>query len=104
MKMLSAAHAKDFFKLDTSHLAPREGTKLRELYDLLQANRGKPVKVALSKFCGYQHGIDQLRDFYGLDIRKVRQGVWLLAGEWFGATYRDYVADRFAKLERGMAP
>ncbi len=100
MRMDSAAVAKERAP-QTSHLAPKEGTRLRRVYDLLMANKGIPIDIHLTCFEGASHAggiaIEQLRDFYGLDIRKIKYGRWVLAGEWFGATYKDYIADR---LER----
>lgn len=69
---------------------PREGTKLREVYDLFQANKG--VAISFKR----DHAVYFLVDFYGLDIRCVRQGQWVLAGEWFGKVYQDYIAERIA--------
>lgn len=71
---------------------PREGTPLRETYDLFQANRGIPISYTRDRHRSMQ--IPQLQDFYGLDIRNVGYGRWLLAGEWFGRVYVDYVAER----------
>jgi hypothetical protein len=77
---------------------PRQGSKLGQFYDQLMANRGLPVSVTRSKVAAQQ--IIQLRDFYGLDIRSVSKrgrGGWaayVLAGEWFGRVYIDYIAER----------
>lgn len=80
---------------------PREGSRLRAIYDALQSNKGAPVEIHLDG-----NELRQLSDFYGLDIRNVRRGFhregcqgWrepahLLAGEWFGRVYIDYVAER----------
>jgi hypothetical protein len=72
---------------------PREGTKLREIYDLFQANKGLPIA-----FKSDPHGtrVANLINFYGLDLRCIRQGKWVLAGEWFGKVYVDYIAQRVA--------
>lgn len=69
--------------------APREGTKLREAYDLFVANKGKPVSFKRRT----NRLIDDLIDYYGLDIRCIRNGQWVLAGEWFGRSYQDYIAE-----------
>lgn len=79
---------------------PREGTRTRQVYDLLQANKGRPVDVGVR---GTKLGsiIRNLEDFYGLDIRWLqngssrtgRQTFYMLAGEWFGRVYIDYVAE-----------
>ena len=91
-------------------LAPREGTKLRALYDGFMEHKGLPFQRNL---CPKDHRrIADLKDFYGLDIRMLKSGsgnrwegssvpgTWVLAGEWFGKTYVDYIADRIAKHER----
>ena len=44
--------------------------------------------------------ITDLRDYYGLDIRKITTRKWVLAGEWIGRTYVDYIADHLARLDR----
>lgn len=78
---------------------PAEGTRLRELYDLFKANEGVPVAVATSR----GRPVDDLTDFYGLDIMCLIPGrggapphnvkpVYVLAGEWFGMEYVDYIA------------
>lgn len=79
------------------HDVPREGSKIRAVYDLLQANKGCPIEVTL---CSGGHSVVRdLMDYYGLDIRCIRQGggavkpKWVLAGEWFGRVYIDYIAE-----------
>lgn len=84
---------------------PAEGTKIRAVYDLLMASKGLPVEVNLSRMFNSNGGADgrriqDLRDYYGLDIRKLSNGRWVLAGEWFGKTYVDYIADRIHAAER----
>lgn len=78
--------------------APRQGTQLRAVYDLFQANRGRPIAFLTSDFGG-PNRIAQLVDYYGLDIRRLRRGRWILAGEWFGRVYVDYVAQRLTQSE-----
>lgn len=75
---------------------PQPGTKLRELWDLLQANRGVPVPVIGDR----DRTADMLRKLditFGLDIVTVRpqskhSGARqvMLVGEWFGRKYVDY--------------
>lgn len=79
---------------------PREGTKLRELYDLLQSRRGLPIEIPITRVFPIS-SIAQLTDFYGLDIRRLGPGYkrWILAGEWFGLEYRDYIAARLQEAE-----
>lgn len=71
---------------------PREGTKLRELYDVLEANKGIAVKLGGSIQGGRR--MADLTDYYGLDVRCAGRGTWILAGEWFGTEYVDYIARR----------
>lgn len=98
-------------------LAPREGTKLRTIYDAFYASKGVPIDSPFGLVDGYQRqAIEQLRSFWGLDIRFVpgsnagrrgrgkALGKWVLVGEWFGRTYVDYIADRLAKLDREARP
>jgi len=112
MRQESAASAKGCSA--HTQLAPRDGTKLRALYDLFMANKGTPVEVKIfgnSKFgtkTGAAVRLEQLRSFYGMDIRCIKRrghlpGIWVLAGEWFGPPYVDYVADRLAVLDRKAA-
>jgi len=75
---------------------PREGTAIREIYDLFQANKGVPIEFTIPR---NRRVVDSLIDFYGLDIRCLHRGRrhcgksrWVLAGEWFGSVYVDYVA------------
>jgi hypothetical protein len=78
--------------------APRPGTNLRRLYDLLMENRGRCVEFPVSEFRRSNLLKVMLTDNYGLDIRcfgtgrKSHKSVWLLAGEWHGKVYVDYVA------------
>ena len=93
-------------------LIPREGTHLRALYEQFKANPAQPIYVGIND---RRSAIGQLVDFYGLDIRlfhekraPIRVGCsrmrYWLVGEWFGATYIDYVADRRRKEERMKPP
>jgi hypothetical protein len=93
-----------------TQLKPRDGTRIRAIYDLLQANKGLPIEVHLTKMCISKSGnisraINDLSDYYGLDIRRIggRYGRWVLAGEWFGRTYVDYIADRIHAADRRAA-
>lgn len=89
---------------------PKAGTKIRALYDLLMANKGIPVRASITTIA-FNTAVENLRDFYGLDIRKLpidrKRGhgcgrgsgpaTWVLAGEWFGKVYIDYIADRVGR-------
>ena len=89
-------------------LCPREGSKLRHLYDVFMEHKGVPLQINLKAEYGAAATsmVTQLQNFYGLDIfckrggRGVHHATYLLAGEWFGATYVDYVANRIQKAER----
>ena len=81
---------------------PRPGTRIRAIYDLLMENKGKWIKVDSNKFQSVQAAwtsMTYLKNFYGLDIvgrgqgRGHKYGEWLLAGEWFGKVYIDYVVN-----------
>ena len=72
-------------------VAPREGTRTRELYDMFLQNRGIPV-VYSHTLKQDSYLLSQLVDRYGLDIRRIDRGLWVLAGEWFGKNYVDYIA------------
>jgi hypothetical protein len=78
------------------HDRPSAGTKLGDLYDLFKANEGIPIAWRQ----GSGRSLEQLQDFYGLDIRCIRSGIWVLAGEWFGSEYVDYIARRIAERSR----
>lgn len=96
MRVESAAAAKG--KRVIHDLYPRDGTQLRALYDMLMANRGIPINAPLKQLHGER--VNQFRNFYGLDLRVLAPGRWVLAGEWFGPTYVDYIADRIKEAER----
>lgn len=102
MRMETAAVAKGQ-RDHSSHLLPAEGTRLRRLYDLFANNKGIVIEGAVTRFDNSRYSlspaIEQLRNFYGMDIRKLGYKRWVLAGEWFGTTYRDYMADRFSEGE-----
>lgn len=102
MRMESAAAAKrTTTRMRPHRTEPHEGTYIRRMYDLLKQSKGQPIETSLSMFEGRPgvaaQAIEYLRDFYGLDIRKIQQGRWVLAGEWFGCEYRDYISEH---LER----
>lgn len=108
MRTASAGSIKGKSKLKNK--IPNEGTKSRVLYDVFQANKATPITPYLimqelypdEKNRAVHHrwcrGLNDLIDYYGLDIRpfnqrKHPQSYWLV-GEWFGSIYIDYVAKR----------
>lgn len=83
--------------------APREGSLTRFVYDVLMENRGRPIGLELFEDLGITYdkvtGIfQQLRLYYGLDVRSFGMGRWILGGEWEGSVYVDYVVEQ---RERG---
>lgn len=81
------------------HNAPRPGTKLRLLYDMFQAHRGKVVQLSQAD-TNHNRRIVDLTDYYGLDIRNVKYGGhYMLVGEWIGGTYRDYLVEALKREE-----
>jgi hypothetical protein len=82
---------------------PREGSKIREIYDLFQASKG--VTIEWSYKAGGKRLMQDLKDYYGLDIRRIQSGssktgrksLYVLAGEWFGSEYVDYIARELEK-------
>lgn len=106
MRCMSAARAKSLAKGKKIRGAPlqacpREGTKLRARWDFLQANRGLPVPMT-GGHVEISNDVRAFNDFYGLDVRRVGRRnrlsnepeIWVLAGEWFGRIYVDYIAER----------
>jgi len=77
---------------------PRSGTKERALFDAFVSSPGVPIMTspirdslgvgptALAKM------IEYLSSSYELDIRRIRNGLWVLAGRWDGSKYTDYIA------------
>lgn len=88
MRLVPASHLKGRATKIVASM-PREGTKLRELYDLFQSNKGQVIAINRTKQTGRR--FEDLIDFYGLDIQHVRLGQWILAGEWFGENYVSYL-------------
>lgn len=72
---------------------PKKGTRIRKIYDLFISNKGTVIKFT-HPAKGHNRIIQDLTDYYGLDIRKISRGEWVLAGEWFGKVYVDYIAER----------
>jgi hypothetical protein len=97
MKMESAAAAKGKGRGNSlsaqSHIKPMEGSRTRFLYDMFMSNKGIPIAYTANE----PAKIEALRDYYGLDIRCLGSRRWVLAGEWFGPVYIDYIADKIRK-------
>jgi hypothetical protein len=74
---------------------PSEGSKLRAIYDRFQASKGRVIEFSRTN----DRPLLDLQDYYGLDIRRVSRGKWVLAGEWFGRVYLDYVSEHLASQD-----
>jgi hypothetical protein len=84
---------------------PREGSRLRRVYDRIAEHRGRVVELPWDEFDGRHHlvheSIAHLRNWYALDIRvdrrfkkDVRSSFACLAGEWDErGDYVDYIAE-----------
>lgn len=99
MRIRTVAQIKRYMKGKECHelqREPQEGTRIREIYDILFANIGKPVDIGVVRGDDSQR-IAALENYYGLDIRALRRkgehALYVLAGEWFGKIYVDYIAD-----------
>jgi hypothetical protein len=75
---------------------PSEGSKLRAIYDRFQASKGRVIDYSSPN---NDRLLADLTDYYGLDIRRVARCKWVLAGEWFGRAYLDYLAEHLASQE-----
>lgn len=94
MRVCSAAEIKGHGRRSGE---PREGSRLRAIYDLLLTHRGDVVEFDAKKHDALVRSY--LGDFYGMEIEssdgrargqtgKVRR--WRLVGEWLGSQYVDY--------------
>lgn len=104
MRCATAAEIKSHGKYGAHNAAPREGSRLRAVYDRFLANKGVPIEIHPPEFDGTMR--IKFADFYGLDIRllsrgyvrngyeKSRKSTYVLAGEWFGRVYIDYIAEK----------
>lgn len=94
MRCMTVSQIKGTATRNPANVAPRDGTKVREVWDYFQAHKGEPVY--------FQSGsnptiIVRLEDNYGLDIRRLSKKKYVLSGEWFGKVYVDYIAERMEK-------
>jgi hypothetical protein len=80
MKQLSASEMKKRTAAASLNRKPKEGSKLRQIYDLLMENKGKVVQISSDR---QRNGRirDQLTDIYGLDIAFLNPTEWQLIGE-----------------------
>lgn len=86
---------------------PREGSKLRQVYDQLTQHPGAPIclRECYPDLAKLAMAITQLQDFYGLDVRSwnalthqrkgAPAGTYMLVGEYTeDGQYVDYIADK----------
>lgn len=87
MRQHSAAFIKG--RKSPPHEKPRAGSSLRQAHDIFLANAGKPIPFDWR----YRKAqVQQLKDFYGFDLRCVRHGTWVLAGEYLtNGVYVNYL-------------
>lgn len=86
--------------------APREGSGLRQVYDLFVSSPGKPVEFMTDP--DRPLDISKLVVTYGLDLRLLKRGdkrrnrisIWCMVGEWFGSYYIDYTAENDEQMDR----
>lgn len=92
MRVDSPSMLKGKSRVANADRRPRPGSKTRAIYDMFAAAPGAPVSLSYA-----YNQIRDLMDFYGMDIRRVGNGRYLLAGEWDGLHYRDFVAERMER-------
>ena len=85
--------AKRNLKIQT---VPREGSRLREIYDFFLANPGEKLLIPAAWGKSWKDHLDGLINYYGLDIRHAGiKGHYWLVGEFRGNHYIDYVAEKY---------
>lgn len=88
MRVRSAGAVKQIPQSLATQAAPKPGTHMRSVYDLLRSNPGRSVT------CLLKGTVQPLTDFYGLDIRRNADGSVTLLGEYVGEFYHDHIGDR----------
>jgi len=80
-------------------VTPRDGTKIRAVFDLFDQNRGAimTLNASLTKDMalkpGISHSIDHLNIMYDMDIRRLGRASYCLAGRWVDGKYEDYFVE-----------
>lgn len=98
MKSASVSMMKSRRRSCPQRMVPKEGSRLRHLYDAIVSQKCEAVDISaitseLSKHARAQL-MNQLRQNYELDIRRVGINKYSLVGEWVGAAYIDYLAEK----------
>lgn len=89
MRTMSVGEAKG--KSFNRQKIPKEGTRIRALWDHIHSCKGKVISAHLSSRSS-KGLVRALTDFYGCDIRMLDKGKWVFAGEWVDDKYMDYIA------------
>lgn len=102
-RVLPVSHLKGRRKVVGRPLSaePRVGTAIRAIYDQFMSNKGSIIPYSKKS---NSRQIQDLTDYYGLDIRRVGYGRYCLVGEWFGKVYIDYLAERINQTSDGARP
>jgi hypothetical protein len=99
MRTVSAAEAKG---RGHHHDLPSPGTKLRAVLDLFYPPLTVVPLRAIREIANGRrlpgHYIADLKNFYGLDIRRHHYGHWWLVGEYFPGGYLDYADESYKEL------
>lgn len=97
MKDYSCSQIKRGFKIAIQQL-PKEGSKIRELFDLFHAYKGQIIDFStFPKDLGSR--INHLKIFYGMDIVYVGKCKRCFRGEYIGAKYVSYADERPLKVK-----
>lgn len=89
MKDYSVAQIKKGFKRPI-HQLPREGSRIRGLYDLFSMYKGHIIDLGPALPKNHYMTIQQLVDFYGMDIHHIGKGKFCFSGEYIGSRYVSY--------------
>jgi hypothetical protein len=89
---------------------PDPESRIGMLYDAFKNNAGKPLSLKFNRRDSTSR--EQLMNFYGLDIRLIGKGdsrtgrlsTYVLAGEWFGSKYVDYIAEKLKENNHDHNP
>lgn len=97
MKSVSVSMIKYRRKGCPQRMVPKDGTRLRAIYDALMDHKGEVVDIKdllPITHHGRSQCLNQLRQNYELDIRMVRHFHYRLVGEWDGLVYLDYLEEK----------
>ena len=99
MKDYSCAQIKKRYKTVIQQL-PKEGSKVREVFDLFHAYKGQILDLGNSDIAKktYQR-IKHLQLFYGMDVVYLGKGKWCFRGEYIGSKYVLYANDKPLKIK-----